>query len=74
MYLFIYLFIYLLIRLNIRHKYINKQKKKKKKKKKIHELYNLVQDRQRWCDVVAVASCQSWQDRTDRLDFQNVKT
>ena len=32
----------------------------------LHELYNLVQDRQRWCDVVAVASCQSWQDRTDR--------
>ena len=32
----------------------------------IHELYNLVQDRQRWCDVVAVASCQSWQDRTNR--------
>ena len=30
-----------------------------------HELYNLVQDRQRWC-VVVVASCQSWQDRTDR--------
>ena len=25
----------------------------------LHELYNLVQDRQRWCDVVAVASCQS---------------
>ena len=22
----------------------------------LHELYNLVQDRQRWCDVVAVAS------------------
>ena len=32
----------------------------------LHELYNLVQDHQRWCDVVAVASCQSWQDRTDR--------
>ena len=32
----------------------------------LHELYNLAQDRQRWCDVVAVASCQSWQDRTDR--------
>ena len=32
----------------------------------LHELYNLVQDRQRWCDVVAVASCQPWQDRTDR--------
>ena len=32
----------------------------------LQELYNLVQDRQRWCDVVAVASCQSWQDRTDR--------
>ena len=32
----------------------------------LHELYSLVQDRQRWCDVVAVASCQSWQDRTDR--------
>ena len=31
----------------------------------LHEFYNLVQDRQRWCDVVAVASCQSWQDRTD---------
>ena len=25
----------------------------------LRELYNLVQDRQRWCDVVAVASCQS---------------
>ena len=25
----------------------------------LHELYNLVQDCQRWCDVVAVASCQS---------------
>ena len=25
----------------------------------LHELYNLVQDRQRWCDVVAVTSCQS---------------
>ena len=37
----------------------------------LHELYNLVQDRQRWCDVVAIASCQSWQDRTDR---PNMKT
>ena len=25
----------------------------------LHELSNLVQDRQRWCDVVAVASYQS---------------
>ena len=25
----------------------------------LHELYNRVQDRQRWCDVVAVASCTS---------------
>ena len=25
----------------------------------LHELYNLVQDGQRWCDVVAVTSCQS---------------
>ena len=33
----------------------------------LHELYNLVEDRQRWYDHVAVASCQSWQDRTDRL-------
>ena len=36
----------------------------------LHELYNLVQDRQRWCDVVAVASCQSWQDHTDRPIFK----
>ena len=38
----------------------------------LHELYNLVQDRQRWCDVVAVASCQSWQDRTQgRTGYPN---
>ena len=38
----------------------------------LHELYNLAQDHQRWCDVVAVASCQSWQDRTDRPTFSPV--
>ena len=39
----------------------------------LHELNNLVQDRQRWCDVVAVASCQSWQDRTDRLKAKSLQ-